>query len=130
MRAIGRGSIIALIAAYLPIVIGVPLLLAVTLPCAAYAMHRLLRNRRKEGTVTDGAIAHQRKRRAIVVVAALVVFAIGPVIDALPSEATHDEYWMLFVAPSMIALMVGAIALPMLVWSYLPRRAEPDGGIS
>jgi hypothetical protein len=38
---------------------------------------------------------------------------------------TRDEYWALFVAPSMIAFIVGVVALPMLVWSYLPRRREP-----
>ena len=130
MRSIARGSIIAAIAAYIPIVVGVPLLLAITLPCGAFAIHRLQRNSKKEETVTDSAVAHQRKTRAIVVVASIAVFVIGLVIDALPSEATHDEYWMLFVAPSMIAFMVGVIALPMLVWSYLPRHQGPDGGVS
>ena len=76
--------------------------------------------------MSDTAIAHQRKTRTVVVVASIVIFAIGLVVNALPSPDVHDSYWPLFVAPFMIAFIVGVVALPMLVWSYLPLRHEPD----
>lgn len=127
MRVLGRVAVLAAIVIYLPIMVGLPLLLVITLPAGAFAMRRLQRDTKKVGVVTDTSIARKRKTRAIIVVAAVAVFAIGLVIDALPSQATHDEYWALFVAPSMIAFMVGVVALPMLVWSWLPRRAGGNG---
>ena len=50
--------------------------------------------------MSDTVIARQRRTRVVVVVAAVAGFAIGLVIDSLPSQDTHDEYWALFVAPS------------------------------
>ena len=130
MRSISRAAIILLIAFYAPIALGMPVILAITLPGGAFAIHRLQGDTEKARTVTDTAVAHKRKTRTIVVVASIAVFAIGLFVDGLPSEATHDRYWMLFVAPSMIAFIVGVIALPMLVWSYLPRRPRPGGAPS
>ena len=72
--------------------------------------------------MSDTVIARQRKTRVAVAAAAVAGFAIGLVIDSLPSQDTHDKYWALFVAPFMIAFIAGAVALSMLVWSYLPRR--------
>jgi peptidoglycan/LPS O-acetylase OafA/YrhL len=82
------------------------------------------------GIVSDTAIAHKRKTCTIVVVASIAIFAIGLLINALPSQDVHDSYWTLFVAPSMIAFIVGVAALALLLWSYLPRRREPDEGFS
>ena len=84
----------------------------------------------KGGIVSDTGMAHRRKTYVIVIVASVVIFAIGLLIDALPSQDVHDSYWALFVAPSMIAFIVGAVAMALLVWSYLPRRREPDEGFS
>ena len=72
--------------------------------------------------VNDATFARQKRIRFIVVVIAIVVWVLGLVINSLPSEDMHDRYWYLFVAPSMIGFMVGVVALPMLVWSLLPRR--------
>lgn len=74
--------------------------------------------------MSDTAIAQKRRTRAIVVGASIAVFAIGLVIDALPSSDVHDKYWALFVAPSMIAFIVGVVASVPLLWSYLPQRQE------
>lgn len=126
MRLIAHAAIIALIALYSPIVIGLPRLLAVTLPAgsilAALEIRRLQRERKEVGIVIDTDIAGQRRRRAIALAASVAIFAIGLFVNALPSENLHDEYWFLFVAPSMVAFLVGVIALLMLGWSYIPRR--------
>jgi undecaprenyl pyrophosphate phosphatase UppP len=82
-------------------------------------------NPREWETVTATAITHKRRTRAIIVVVSIAAFAIGLLIDKLPSSQTHDDYWLVFVAPSMIAFIVGAIALTMLVWSYVTDRAAP-----
>lgn len=74
--------------------------------------------------MTDTTIARQRRIRVIVVVAALSVWALGLVINSLPSEDLHDRYWYLFIAPSMIGFMVAVVALSMLVLSLLPRRGD------
>ena len=126
MRSIGRAALVAVIVFAVPVVVGLPVLLAVTLPAGAVAIHQLQRDSKKVGSVTDTAIAHQRKVRTVVVVASIAVFAIGLFVDSLPSSDVHDSYWEFFVAPVMISLIVGVVALPMLVWSYLPRRHEPD----
>jgi peptidoglycan/LPS O-acetylase OafA/YrhL len=80
--------------------------------------------------VSEAAIARTRKRLVIVGAASIAVFAIGLLLNALPSEDVHDRYWMLFVAPSMIAFMVGAVAVGSLAWSYRPRRRGPEAGSS
>jgi undecaprenyl pyrophosphate phosphatase UppP len=125
-RLIGHAAIISLIAFYSPIAIGLPLLLAVTLPAGAIMavleMRRLQRDRKEVGIVTDTDIARKRRRRAVVLAVSVAVFVIGLFVNALPSQDLHDDHWLLFVAPSMIAFMVGVIALLMLAWSYVPRR--------
>ncbi len=125
MRLIGRAALVALIVFSVPIAVGLPVLLAITLPAGMLVIHRLQLDSTKVGIVSDTAIAHQRKTRAIVVVASIATFGIGLFVDSLPSSDVHDRYWVLFVAPLMIAFIVGVVALPMLVWSYLPRRQEP-----
>jgi hypothetical protein len=77
--------------------------------------------------VRDTANATSRRTLAIVMAGAITLWAIGFVIDGLPSDATHDRYWMLFVAPSMIGLMVGVITVPLLVWSWLPQQRGRRG---
>jgi len=64
----------------------------------------------------------RRKTLVIVVAASVALFVVGLVIDALPSPDTHDQYWALFVAPSMIAFIVGVVAVLLLLWSYAPQR--------
>jgi hypothetical protein len=130
MRWIGRAAIVAVIASCLPIAVGLPLLLAITLPVGALAAYQIQRRTKKVGTVTGTSITHQRRTRATIVGASVAIFAIGLFVDALPSSDVHDRYWVAFVAPMMIAFVVGVVALPMLVWSYLPRRHGPDGGSS
>jgi cytochrome P450 len=87
--------------------------------------------------VSDGA-DHRRRRssiqagfsrkQTILVGASIVIFAIGLFIDALPNSDTHDRYWVLLVAPSMIAFVVGAVALLLLLLrSFVPQRPS-DGG--
>ena len=82
---------------------------------------------------TTCAISSQRqwcRNPAIVVVASIAIFAIGLLINALPSQGVYDSYRALFVAPSMIAFIVGVVAMALLLWSYLPRRRGPDEGLS
>ncbi|MFN2491079.1 MAG: hypothetical protein ABR529_15390 [Actinomycetota bacterium] len=128
MRLIGRGVIVALVALYPPVVFGSLTLLAITVPVGATVltleMRRLRRDREDVGIVTDADIAHKRRRRAVVLAISVVVFAIGLIVDALPSERVHDQYWFLFVAPPMIAFIVSVPALLMLGWSYIPRRED------
>lgn len=71
--------------------------------------------------MTDKPVATKQKVLAVVVVASIAVFVIGLVIDRMPSEDTHDRYWMLFVAPSSIAFVVGTVALAMLARTLLAR---------
>jgi hypothetical protein len=125
-RSMGRAALVALIALCIPIVVGLPLLLAITLPVGALAICQLHRNSKKVGIVTDTVNTRQRRTRAAVVVLSIGLFILGLVINSLPSQDTHDKYWALFVAPSMIAFLVGAVALPMCVWSWLPRRHDSD----
>ena len=125
-RSFGRAALVALIALCVPIVVGLPLLLAITLPVGALAINRLHLNSKKAGTVTDAANTRQRRTRAAVVVISIGAFILGLVIDSLPSQDTHDKYWALFVAPSMVAFLIGAVALPMWVWSWLPRHHDSD----
>lgn len=127
MRVAGRAAVVLGIACYVPIAVGVPPLLAITVPVGALALSRLPDRDTKEQGMKNISITHQRRTRATVLGVCLAVFMFGLWIDSLPSQATHDDYWMLFVAPMMIAVLAGAVVLPMLVWSYLPRRETHDG---
>ena len=124
MRWIGRSIVLGVVALLAPIALGLPILLVFTLPAAAVAA-RPRDRRQKKGTVMPDATKNRSRRiRFIVVATSAVVFALGLLIDSLPSDETHDRYWLLFVAPMMIACTVGVVALPMLVWSLLPRRDD------
>ncbi len=72
--------------------------------------------------MTDAGIPAKRRRRAIVLAISIAVFAIG-LLDVVPQDL-HDDYWYLFVAPSMIAFIVGVVAVLMLGWTYMPRRVN------
>jgi len=122
MRLVGRGVVLAAAAFLVPIAVGLPALLVVTVPSAALVARQRPRGDKRGEAVNDTTLARQKRIRFIVVVIAIVVIALGLVIDSLPSEDMHDRFWYLFVAPSMIGFMVGVVALPMLVWSLLPRR--------
>ena len=122
MRMVGRGVVLVAAACLVPIAVGLPVLLVVTVPSAALFARQRSRGDKRGEAVTDTTLARQKRIRFIVVVIAIIVFALGLVIDSLPSEDMHDRFWYLFVAPMMIGLMVGVVALPMLVWSLLPRR--------
>lgn len=119
---VGRGVVLGAIALLVPIAVGLPALLVVTIPAAALVVRKRARSDRRRDVVTDTPLARQRRIRFLVVVIAVVVWALGFVINSLPSEDMHDRYWYLFIAPSMIGFMVGVVAVPMLVWSLLPRR--------
>ena len=122
LRLVGRGVVLAAVACFVPIAVGVPALLLVTVPFAALVARERPSGDKRGAVVNDKTLARQKRIRFIVVVIAVVVWALGLVINSLPSEHMHDRYWYLFVAPSMIGFMVGVVALPMLVWSLLPRR--------
>ena len=122
MRLVGRGVVLAAVACFVPIAVGLPALLVVTLPSAALLARRRPRGDKRGIVVNDTTLARQKRIRFIVVLIAIVVWALGLVVNSLPSEDMHDRFWYLFVAPMMIGLMVGVVALPMLVWSLLPRR--------
>ena len=74
--------------------------------------------------MSDTTLTRRRRTRSIVAAIAIALFAVGLLIDSLPSQSTHDRYWFLFVAPSMIGFLAGVIALPMLVWSLIQRRGD------
>ena len=122
MRLVGSGMVLVAVACFVPIEVGLPALLLVTVPLAALVAREGPRGDKRGDVVNDTTLARQRRVRLIVVGIAIVVWALGLVINSLPGEDLHDRYWYLFVAPSMIGFMVGAVALPMLVWSLLPRR--------
>jgi len=124
MRLAGRGAVLAAVACFVPIAVGLPVLLVVTLPSAALVARQRPRGGKRGEAVNDATSAGQKRIRFIVLVIASFVWALGLVVNSLPSEDLHDRFWYLFVAPSMIGFMVGVVALPMLVWSLLPRR-EP-----
>ncbi len=105
-----------------PFTVGVPALLLVTVPLGALVARERPRGDKRGEVVNDTTLARERRIRFIVVVIAVVVWTLGLVVDSLPSEDMHDRYWYLFVAPSVIGFMVGVVALPMLIWSLLPRR--------
>lgn len=107
VRLVGRGVVLGALALLVPIVVGVPALLVVTIPAVGAAVWNRARSDRRRDVVTDTL--------------AFVVWALGFVIDSLPSDEMHDRYWFLFIAPSMIGSIVGVVAVPMLVWSLLPR---------
>ena len=77
--------------------------------------------------MSDTTVAERRKTLSVVIGASIAVFVIGLLIDGMPSDDTDDTYWMLFVAPSAIAFTVGAVALAMLGWTYVPRTHGHDG---
>jgi len=122
MRLAGRGVVLAAVACFGPIAVGLPALLLVTVPLAALVARERPRGNKRGPVMNDTNSARQRRVRLIVVGIAIVVWTLGLIINSLPSEDMHDRYWYLFVAPSMIGFMVGVVALPMLVWSLLPRR--------
>lgn len=122
MRLVGRGVVLAAVACFVPIAIGLPALLVVTLPASAFVIRQRARGDKREEVVMDTTMARQKRIRFIVVAIAIVVFVLGLVVNSLPSEDMHDRYWYLFVAPSMAGFMAGVVALPMLVWSLLPSR--------
>ncbi|MFN2588080.1 MAG: hypothetical protein ABR613_08185 [Actinomycetota bacterium] len=128
MRFVSHGAIIVGMVFYATIAFGAPWLLWATVPVGAVVlaleMRRLQRDKKELGVVIDIDIAGKRRRRAAVLAVSVAVFVIGLFANTLPSQELHDEYWFLFVAPSMIAFMVGAVALLMLGWSYLPRRDD------
>lgn len=70
----------------------------------------------------DAAGSVTRRTLVIVLAVSAVVWAMGLMINALPSEDLHDRYWYLFVAPSMIGFIVGVMALTALAVTYLPRH--------
>ena len=72
------------------------------------------------GRADSLAIRHRRRTLTIFVGTSIAVFAMGLFIDVLTD--THDQYWVLFVAPSMIAFIVGVVALLLSLWSYVARR--------
>jgi hypothetical protein len=94
----------------------------VTVPAAVLVARQGPRGDKRGEVVNDTTLGRQKRIRFIVVLIAIVVWALGLLINSLPSEDMHDRYWYLFVAPSMIGFMVGVVAVPMLVWSLLPRR--------
>lgn len=122
MRSIGRGAALGVIALFVPIAVGLPVLLALTLPAAALAARPQDRRHKTGEVMSDTTMARRRRIRFLVVAISIVVFALGLLIDSLPSDQTHDRYWFLFVAPMMVGFMVGVVALAMLAWSLLPRR--------
>ncbi len=122
MRLAGRSVVLAAVACFGPIAVGLPALLLVTVPLAALVARERPRGDKRGPVMNDTNSARQRRVRLIVVGIAIVVWALGLIVNSLPSEDMHDRYWYLFVAPSMIGFMVGVVALPMLVWSLLPRR--------
>jgi hypothetical protein len=129
MRLVGRGVLLAAVACLVPIAVGLPALLVVTLPSAALLGRQRPRGDKRGIVVNETTLARQRRIRFIVVVIAIAIWALGLLIDWLPSDEMHDRYWYLFVAPLMIGFMVGVVALPMLVWSLLPRKeARPLDG--
>ncbi len=119
---VGRGVVLGAVAFLVPIAVGLPVLLLVTVPAAVLVSRQRPRADKTGDAVDHTTLTRQKRIRLIVVAIAIVVFVLGLVIDSLPSEDMHDRYWYLFVAPSMIGFMVGVVALPMLVWSLLPRQ--------
>lgn len=118
----GRGVVLGAISALVPIALGLPVLVVVTIPAAALIIRQQARNHSGRDVMTDSPLVRQRRTRFAVAVIAVVVWALGFVINSLPGEDMHDRYWYLFVAPLMVGAMVGMVAVPMLIWSLLPRR--------
>lgn len=128
MRLISHTAIIVLIAFFSAVVFGGPQLLVITLPLGAIAVaieiRRLQRDKREVGITSESDVSTKRRRRAMLLAGCVAVFVVGLIIESLPSQDLHDEYWYLFVAPVMLALMVGGVAVLMLAWTFLPRRDE------
>ena len=122
VRTVGRGVVLVAVACLVPIALGLPVLLLVTVPAAALIARQRPRSDKTGEAVNHTTLTRQNRIQFIVVAIAIVVFVLGLVINSLPSEDTHNRYWYLFVAPSMLGFMVGVVALPMLVWGLLPRR--------
>jgi hypothetical protein len=126
MRRVAHGVVLAAVAWFVPIAVGLPVLLVATLPAAAFAAWRAnFADKRGEVVSNTAVLTRQRRTRFIVVAVASAVWLIGLLINSLPNEELHDRYWYFFLAPSMTGFMVGVVALPMLVWSLLPRRDTP-----
>ena len=128
IRLFSHAAIIVLIALFSAITLDGPRFLLITLPLGAIAVaieiRRLQKDKRDVGLTTTSDISAKRRRRAIVLGGCVVVGALGSLIESLPSQEFHDRFWYLLVAPAMLSLIVGAVALLMLGWSYLPRRDE------
>jgi hypothetical protein len=133
MRLLARGIAVVLVVFYSAVAFGETWPLMVTLPLGAIVValefRRLQRDRKEIGMATVPDIADKRRRRAVVLAVSVAVFVISLFVDALPSQDVHDEYWFLFVAPSVIAFTVGIVTLLMLGWSFIPRR-DNDGARS
>lgn len=127
MGAIARGAVIVAVAFLVPMAVGMPALLAVTLPASALIIRQRARSDKRGEAVIKTTMARQRRIRFIVFAVAALVWAVGLVINSLPSEETHDRYWILFITPMMVGFMVGVVVLPMLIWSMLPRQDVPSG---
>jgi hypothetical protein len=128
MRLISHSAIVVLVAFFSAVALDGPRLLVISLPLGAIVVaveiRRLQRDKRDMGIATDFDVSAKRRRRAVVVAASIAVGAIGLLVESLPSQEFHDRFWYLLVAPVMLGLIVGAVALLMLGWSYLPRRDE------
>ena len=128
MRLIGHAAIVVLVVFFSAVAVDGPRLLLFALPLAAMVaavdIRRLQKDKRDAGTTTEADVLAKRRRRTIVVIASVAVGAIGLLVEWLPSQEFHDRFWYLLVAPRIFATMVGALALLMLGWSYLPRSAE------
>lgn len=128
MRFIGHAALLAVAASFSGMALGGPQLLLITMPLGgvaiAFELARLRRDKLAAGMSSSRDIPSKRRRRAAVVGSCVALFAIGWVVEGIPSQAVHDRYWFLLVAPMMIAVVIGPVALLMLGWSYLPRRDE------
>lgn len=122
MRVAVRGAVLAAVAWLVPIGFGLPVLLLVTVPAAAFVIWQSARGDKTGADMKHTTVTQQRRIRFIGVVIAIVVFGLGLVINSLPSSELHDRYWYLFTAPASIGFMAGIVAVAMLLWSLLPRR--------
>src|SRR5258705_402262 len=77
MRLVGRGAVLTAVAILVPIAIGLPALLVVTLPASAFVIRRRARGDSRGEVVTDTTMARQKRIRFIVVVIAIAVLALG-----------------------------------------------------
>ena len=127
-RGLVRGVVLAALA-LVPMAFGVPAPLWVTMPLAALVARERPRGNKRGHVMDDTSFARQGRIRSIVVGIAIVVGALGLLINSLPSQDLHDRYWYLFVAPSMIGVMVGTLVADP-GGSRPSRAAQALGGIS